>query len=299
MSSSLRKIFSVVFAALFAAVAMLQAEDWMRGALVVTSVTGEVILEEAGGESLQMDPTDRLPRAVSGLLQIRTKAKDAVFLKASNRISIYNEGAGFFAIERFEQDVTNSMDQGKSRMILNFRQGLLVVDNRALSETSQMIVVTPLGRMSVKNGWWSMEIAYDARRHLYDFSIKCADGVLRFTDRTGQTYTLRKGQRLVGAGTSASASIKVAESSAAESELFEEFVVMQADTQVDALSPAIFRSKMKQLKQVKNTVEETAEVPNSGSAKRPLVIEYAPQSAPVTPYRALIRAPSSYQADLF
>ena len=298
MSSSLHKVFSIAFAALFAALTMLQAEDWMRGAAVVTSVAGEVILEQVGGESLQMNPTDRMPLVVSGLLQISTKEKDSVFLKASNQISIYHEGAGFFAIERFEQDVaTSSMDLGKSRMILNFRQGLLVVDNRALSEASQMIVVTPLGRMSVKNGWWSMEIAYDARRQLYDFSIKCADGALRFTDLFGQTYTLRSGQRLVGAGTSASASIRVAESSAAESELFEEFEVMQADA--DALSPAIFRSKMKQLKQVKNTVGVTAAVPESDSAKRPLVIEYAPQSAPVTPHRALIRAPSSYQADLF
>lgn len=299
MSSSLRQVFSVTFAALFAAVTMLQAEDWMRGAAVVTSVTGEVILEQIGGESLQLNPTDRLPLAVSGLLQIRTKEKDAVFLKTSNQISIYHEGAGFFAIERFEQEVATSMDQGKSRMILNFRQGLLVVDNRALSEASQMIVVTPLGRMSVKNGWWSMEVVYDTRRRLYDFSIRCADGTLRFTDLLGQTYTLRRGQRLVAAGTSLSASIKVAESSAAENELFEEFEVMQAATEFDALSPTIFRSKMKQLGQVKNAVEETAERPNSGSAKRPLVIEYAPQSAPVTPHRALIRAPSSYQADLF
>ena len=297
MSSSLHKVFSVAFVALFAALTMLQAEDWMHGAAVVTSVTGEVILEQVGGESLQMNPTDRMPLLVSGLLQIRTKEKDAVFLKTSNQISIYHEGAGYFAIERFEQDVATSMDLGKSRMILNFRQGLLAVDNRALSEASQMIVVTPLGRMSVKNGWWSMENAYDSRRRLYNFSITCADGALRFTDLFGQTYTLRSGQRLVGAGTSASASIRVAESSAAESELFEEFEVMQADT--DALSPAIFRSKMKQLKQVKNTVEVTAAVPVSDSAKRPLVIEYAPQSAPVTPHRALIRAPSSYQADLF
>jgi hypothetical protein len=302
MSSFLRKAFSVVVAALFAAVAMLQAEDWMRGAVVVTSVTGEVTLEETGGESAQMHPTDLLPRAVSGLLQIRTKAKNAVFLKTSNRISIYNEGAGFFAIERFEQDVATSIDQGKSRMIFNIRQGLLVVNNRALSEDSQMIVVTPLGRMSVKNGWWSLEIAYDERRHIYDCSIKCADGVLRFTDQIGETYTLRKGQRMRGTGTSTRASFKVAENAEEDSELFEEFALMEADAEALALSSAIFRSKMKQLKQVKqvkNAVAVTAEVSEEGAVKRPLVIEYAPQSAPVTPFRAVISAPTSYQADLF
>jgi hypothetical protein len=32
-------------------------------------------------------------------------------------------------------------------------------------------------------------------------------------------------------------------------------------------------------------------------ARRPLLIEYAPQSPPVSPFRGLIRAPSLYEAD--
>jgi hypothetical protein len=292
MRSSLRKVFFILFAALFAAVAMLQAQDWMRGAVVVTSVAGEVMVEEAGGESLQMNPADSLPRAVSGLLQIRTKEKDAVFLKASNQISIYHEGAGFFAIERFEQDVGTSIDQGKSRLIFNFRQGLLMVDNRVLSDDSQMIVETPVGRISVKNGWWLMEIAYDQRSYRYDFSIECADGVLRFTGRNGNTYALRNRQRLRGAGESSHASIEV-------SEISDEFALMEADAVALQLSAEIFLPKMKRLRQVESEVAETYQAPEGSAVKRPLVIEYAPQSAAVTPFRAVIRAPSSVQADLF
>tara|TARA_B110000967_G_scaffold121792_1_gene124392 strand:- start:2806 stop:3705 length:900 start_codon:yes stop_codon:yes gene_type:complete len=299
MSSSLRKVFFILFAALFAAVAMLQAQDWMRGAVVVTSVAGEVIVEEAGGESLQMNPADSLPRAVSGLLQIRTKEKDAVFLKTSNQISIYHEGAGFFAIERFEQDVGTSIDQGKSRLIFNFRQGLLVVDNRVLSDDSQMIVETPVGRISVKDGWWLMEIAYDQRSYRYDFSIECADGVLRFTGRNGNTYALRNRQRLRGAGESSHASIEVSEISDEAGELFEEFALMEADAVALQLSAEIFLPKMKRLRQVESEVAETYQAPEGSAVKRPLVIEYAPQSAAVTPFRAVIRAPSSVQADLF
>lgn len=295
----MRKVCSVLFVALFAAVAMLHAADWMRGAVVVTSVAGDVILEEAGGASLQMHPADRLPRAVSGLLQIRTKAKDAVFLKTSNRISLYNEGAGFFAIERFEQDVGTSMDQGKSRLIFNFRQGLLVVDNRALSDDSQMIVETPVGRISVKDGWWLMKIEYDQRNYQYDFSIECADGVLRFTDRNGNGYTLRNSQRLRGAGESSRASIEVSKISDEAGELFEAFARMEADAAALELPSAIFLPKMKRLRQVESEVADTYQVPEGSTAKRPLVIEYAPQSAAVTPFRAVIRAPSSYQADLF
>ena len=299
MSSYLLKIFSVVAVGLFAAFVTLQAEEWMRGAAVVTSVTGEVVLEEVGGESLQMHPKDSLPRPVSGLLNVRTELKDAVFLKTSNRISIYNEGAGFFAIERFEQDVATSMDQGKSRMIFNFRQGLLAVDNRALSDASQMIVETPLGRISVKDGWWLMKIAYDERSHLYDFSIECADGVLRFTDKAGDTYTLRNGQRLRGAGASSRASIEVAEISDAGSEFFEEFAVLEVAAAALELSPEAFLQKMKSLKHAQTEVAATPEASEGSEAKRPLVIEYAPQSAAVTPFRAVIRPPSSYQADLF
>ncbi len=166
MSFQHLKAFFFISACLVAALVTVQAEQWMRGAVVVTSVMGEVILEEVGGESLQLHSADSLPRYVSGLLRVRTQPKDAVFLKTSNRISIYNEGAGFFAIERFEQDIATSMDQGKSRMILNFRQGLLAVDNRALSSDSKMIVETPLGHISVKNGWWLMRITYDERRHI-------------------------------------------------------------------------------------------------------------------------------------
>jgi hypothetical protein len=298
----MRKVFFILFAALFAAVAMLQAQDWMRGAVVVTSVVGEVIVEEAGGESLQIHATDRLPRAVSGLLQIRTKAEDAVFLKTSNRLSIYNKGAGFFAIERFEQDVGTSMDHGKSRLIFNFRQGLVVVDNRALSDDSQMIVETPVGRISVKNGWWLMSIVYDQRSDQYDFSIECADGVLRFTERNGNTYTLRNRQRLRGVGESLRVSIEVSEISEEAGELFEEFALMEAGAAALELSSEIFLPKMKRLRQVESGAAEPAQVaqrPEGSAAKRPLMIEYAPQSAAVTPFRAVIRAPSSDQADLF
>lgn len=299
MSIQRLKAFFLISMCLVAAFVAVQAEEWMRGSAVVTSVAGEVSLEEVGGESLQLHSADPLPRYVSGFLKVRTRPKDAIFLKTSNRISIYNEGAGFFAIERFEQDVATSMDQGKSRMILNFRQGLLAVDNRALSSDSQMIVETPLGRISVKNGWWLMRIAYDERSHIYDFSIECADGVLRFTGQGGDTYTLRNGQRLRGAGASSRPSIEVAEISDAGSEFFEEFTEMEAAAAALELPAAGFRPKMKPLKYVRVEDSAPAEVSAARTTKRPLVIEYAPQSAPVTPFRAVIRPPSSYQADLF
>ncbi|MFQ3243090.1 MAG: hypothetical protein ACI9A1_001082 [Lentimonas sp.] len=299
MNVTFRKDFFVILTCLCVAVAAGQAEQWMRGSAVVTSVQGEPRLEEVGGEALQLSPESPLPRHVLGLLQVRTEVGDSVFLKTSNRISIYNEGSGYFAIERFEQDIEKSMDAGKSRMILNFRQGLLAVDNRALSDDSQMIVETPLGRISVKNGWWLMEIAFDERSHIYDFSIECADGVLRFTDLTGDTYTLRNGQRLRGAGASGRPSIEVAEISDEASELFEHFTAMEIIVAELDLPTEAFRASMKSMQLTNRGTDGPAEVTAARGSKRPLLIEYAPQSVPVTPSQAVIRPPSSYQADLF
>ncbi len=271
----------------------------MRGAAAVTLVQGEPLVEEIGGEALELSFESALPQYVHGLLKIRTEAGDSVFLKTSNHISIYNEGAGYFAIERFEQDLTQSIDEGKSRLIFNFREGLLAVDNRALSDDSQMIVETPLGRISVKNGWWLMEIAYDERSHIYDFSIECADGVLRFTDLTGDSYTLRNGQRLRGAGASGRPSIEVGEISEDASELFEDFAGMERSVAALDLSAEAFRAQMKPMQVSRSDAEASTAATEARGSKRPLLIEYAPQSAPVTPFRAVIRPPSSYQADLF
>lgn len=298
MSVHFIKAFFLIPACFLAACAVANGEEWMRGAAVVASVSGEVSLEEVGSAVLQL-PEGSLPHYMSGLLKVKAELKGSVFLKTSNQISIYNEGAGFFAIERFEQEVSESMDQGKSRMILNFRQGLLVVDNRALSDDSQMIVETPLGRISVKNGWWLMRIGYDERSRIYDVSIECADGVLRYTDKKDHAYTLRRGQRLRGAGASSRLSIEVGEISDDARESFEAFTQLETGLAALELSNEAFRFKMKSLNNIEPVSLVMPEVSEIRSNKRPLLIEYAPQSEPVTPFRAVINPPFGYQADLF
>ena len=299
MSVSFCKATFVLLAGLSVMCSAGQAEQWLRGAAAVTVVRGEPQVEEVGAEALELSGESSLPQYVQGLLKVATAIGDSVLLSTSNQLSIYNEGPGYFAIERFEQEVAESLDTGKSRMILNLRQGLVAVDNRALSDNSQMIVETPVGRMSVKNGWWLMEIAYDERSHIYDFSIECADGVLRFTDLTGDSYTLRNGQRLRGAGASARPSIEVGEISEDASELFEEFAAMQLSVAELGLPVEMFRAEMQSMHLSQSGPDASIHGAEARGSKRPLLIEYAPRSAPVTPYRAVIRPPSSYQADLF
>jgi hypothetical protein len=299
MSVHFIKAFCLILVCWAALCATVNGEEWMRGAVALTTVAGEVSVAEIGSDPVKIQAEDVVPLYFSGLLKVESGLDGSVFLQTSNRISIYNEGAGFFAIERFEQDIEESMDQGKSRMILNLRQGMLVVDNRALSEDSQMIVETPIGRISVKNGWWMIRIRYDDRSRIYDVSIECADGVMRFTDKREDTYTLRKGQRLRGAGASARLSIEVGEISDEAGELFEEFALLEADTASLGLSSDAFRLKMRPLNNTEsNNAAAVVEV-EARSNKRPMLIEYAPQSKPVTPFRAVIYPPTGYQADLF
>lgn len=301
MSVSILKLFWVVPVLVFAPRIVAHAEEWMRGAVAVASVAGDVVVEEVSGEPLQLSAAQELPLYLSGLLKVRSERRsDAVFLEASNQVSMYHAGAGFFAIERFGQEVGAVAQQGKSRMILNLRQGLLVVDHRAMNEGSQMIVETPLGRITAKQGWWLMEIAYDLSGHVYDFSIECADGVLRFTDGPGATYTLRSGQRLTGAGTSVRPAIQVSELSERASQWFEAFSVLQGEADTLQLSAQTFAAKMQPMGAIMS--QERAAAPLESSAtpeQRPLIIEYAPQSPPVSPFRAVIRKPSLYEADLF
>lgn len=299
MKASFRQRIFVAFAVLCVSYGSGQAEQWMHGAVAVTMVEGEPSLVATGATTHGVTLSTALPQYVPGLLKVRTEAGDSVFLTTSNQISIYNEGVGYFAIERFEQDVAESMDSSKSRMIFNFRQGLLAVDNRALSDDSQMIVETPLGRISVKNGWWMMQIDCVERSHIYDFSIECADGVLRFTDLSGDTYTLRNGQRLKGAGASARPSIEVGRMSEDAGEFFEGFAELEGSAADLDLSAEALQAQMQPITMRRSSAETSTAATEIRDSKRPLLIEYAPQSAPVTPYRAVIRPPSSYQADLF
>jgi hypothetical protein len=274
---------------------LMSAETWMTGSVVIESIEGSVSLEVVGADSVELNVVE-IPQYTLGLLRVRAEGESAVLLRTSNQISIYNAGPGFFAIERFEQMAdaridlnTNGEEQGQSHMILHLREGELVVDSRKLNEASQLIIEVPMGRISVRNGWWLMRI-----------SIECADGVLRFTDRLGASYTLRGGQRLSGVGSSERPSIEVAEITEEGREAFDRFSARLVSVSTAKLSWAAFQEEMKPTINLSTQVDPViSSARKSESDKRPLLIEYAPQSSPVTQFRAVIRPPSAGQADLF
>jgi hypothetical protein len=244
-----------------------------------------------------------------GLLSVEAATGGEVFFKTSNHVMIYNHGAGFFAIERFEQQANfegdwflSERELGQSRMIFNLRYGTLIVDSRALSESSQLTVETPFGRISVKNALWMIDITKDERKHIYSFDIQCMAGALRLTDHQGSTYKIRTGQRISGVGASSAPSVEIAEITASGFEIFENFKSLAAEVDTISISPQALVAATKRVSSQAAVEPKAARpIPESGEndGRRPLLIEYAPLSAPVTPFRGVTRPPSEYEADLF
>jgi hypothetical protein len=299
-------VFPLLLVCVLTLAGVASAADWMTGAVVVELVEGAVVLEEVGADSAELEIV-QLPQYTSGLLRLRTQADGAVFFRTSNSISVYNEGPGFFAVERFEQEVDargefdlTGEESGQSRMILHMREGLLVVDSRGLGDLSRVIVEVPLGRISVNKGWWMMQISQHERTKAYSFSLACADGVLRFTDRKGAKYTLSAGQRLSGVGSSERPSIAVAEISTEARSAFQRFSDLAATLATEELSAVALRAKMNPMVNVTKKVDPLLGTTRKTPAgKRPLIIEYAPQPPPVSESRGIICPPLADQTDLF
>ena len=299
MSIYLRNIRGLIALCWFVVSVTVHAETWMRGSVALLFLTGEVTVQESGEASRQLHAIDPLPQHVSGLLKIQAELGNASFLKTSNQVFMHHIGPGAVAIERFEQAIGPFAGAGKSRMILHFRRGVLVLDTRALSAGSQMIVETPIGRIAANNAWWLIEMSYDEYNQTYYFSIECADGVLHLNALNDMSYSIGSGQRLNGAGLSSNPSIEASEISNAGRQLFDQFATSVAESVAFELSVDVFRAKMVPITSGPRSVSELSELSVEGRSARPLLIEYAPRPTPLIPFRAVIRPPSEHEADLF
>ena len=183
------------------------AVERVRGGLTLHEVTGQVDLKELG----KVVPlrVGQMPITTMGLIECEARSGSSAFFTASNRTAIYFRGSGSFAVERFEQVMpqlsdwnADTVEASQSWMIVNFRGGDLIVDNRNMLESSQFLVETPIGRLATKGSLWQMRILFKPRSQIFDFTITCAEGRVRFTDLQGKQYTLYRGQRLGGVGSS-------------------------------------------------------------------------------------------------
>ena len=144
-----------------------------------------------------------------------------------------------------------------------------------------------------------MRILFKPRSQIFDFTITCAEGRVRFTDLQGQQYTLYTGQRLGGVGSRMIPSVEVGEITKRSLEQMQ--LYQQLASQYSA-STNNLTHYLGNLHVIEQTARRTSELPLAdrlNSARRPIVIEYAKEPEPVTPFRGEVKPPSAYQADLF
>jgi len=285
--------------------APLNAEDWVRGSLYLHEVDGEITLAELGEDPFVVGMA-QAPLATSGLVNCSAAYGSSAFFSTSNRSWIYFEGSGSFAVERFEQIAPDAAawaaepeETEQSRMIINFRSGTLIMDSRNMAESSQSLIETPLGRITVKRALWQMNIVFDPRSQIFDFTITCSSGRVRFTDLSGQQYTLRNGQRLAGAGSRTQPSIEVGEKTERSDEQMERFRILSEAHAEASDDLELYLGRMQAISQAAAQAPTTRSLQTRESKRRPIVIEYAKEPEAVTPFRGEIKPPSDWQADLF
>ena len=300
MLSSLPKLVPV----LLLLASYCEAKVTVRGAMILHELSGDVSISHMGKEEVNFF-VNQMPVPMQGLIGCRANNGSYVFLSASNRSTILFEGNGSFTIDRFEQAIPDLVDwqssqkeASQSRVILNFREGKITIDNRDMFDSSQYLVETPLGSIKASGALWQMHISFDPGSQRFDFRISCRDGLVRFTDFTGKTYTLRNGQRLSGAGSQSDPSIEVgaiAERTNNQIQLFLEI----ARTHSPSISNlAAYEPHFQVIEQ--DQIEGNKPIAKSDKAMPvPIVIEYSNDPPVVTPFRGEVGVPSIDEMDLF
>jgi len=293
-----RALVGLALTAIFAARA--EADGWYRGAVVLDEAQGEATLRRVGGETVRLSDAD-LPYYLPGLLQMESSQPATLRLNTSNGVPLFWSGPGYFAFERFDQFLTGGKPAAEiSRMRLNLREGLLIVDSRPMAAGSQLIVETPLGRIQAVEALWLLSIDYDMGSRMYQFTIACLAGSIRFIDRRDEVYPLRQGQRLAGVGSANHPAIEVSEIDQAARELIDE-----AGFSVDSTGePAELRPFLSHMEALPRREARLSEMPGAvpateGAGERRFIIEYAPPAPERTPFRGKVRPPSQFESDLF
>lgn len=269
----------------------LLAEVELRRASVAALVRDPAVSVTAASrdpfEGARVSPES--PVYFGGLFNARATQAGELLIRSSNGIDFYFEGPGFFGIDRFDQSFAPGADSEglvpeQTRLIMNLREGVLLVDSREVSSDAQILLEAPFGSVSAPRALWSISIEYDYRSQRYDFTIASAEGTLRLTDRQGQTYTLYAGQRLAGAGGYNNPAIEIGEPTSDTRERFEAFLLRRSSMALTNLDEAGFRREMIDLPDVVESISLETE----RSGKRPMIIELAPAPRPLTPFRGVI-----------
>mgnify|MGYP005844679001 CR=1 FL=1 len=279
----------------------LLAEVELRRASVAALFRDPAVSVTAAGEDPFRDAPEVTPESpvyFGGLFTARATQAGELLLRSSNGIDFHFEGPGFFGIDRFDQvfapgDRSGGLVPEETRLIMNLREGDVLVDSREVSSDAKILLEVPFGRVSGNRALWFISIEHDDRSQRYDFTIASAEGTLRLTDRQGEIYTLYAGQRLAGAGAYDNPGIEIGEPTSDTRERFEEFLLRRNSIKLAKLDAARLRRAMVDLPDP----EDRSGRKTKRSGKQPLFIKPAPAPKPLTFFRGVI-APENPSEDV-
>ena len=219
----------------------------------------------------------------------------------SNGVALRFSGEGVFSVDRFESLASAAEEGGRSagenlgHMILNLRRGKLLIDNRSLSENSKFLVETPVGRISFVKGVFLLEIIHDSRSSVYNFSVASAQGTARFSDFDNEPYLIYAGQQITGTGTHSSPSVGVGAQTGRVREQLKAFTEVLSLLDKNPIDRSKLRSHTAELQRTEDASTQAAAMvlpERHTDNRRPIVIEYAPSSEPISPLRAEVQPPT-------
>ena len=276
------------------------ATEWWQGAFIIRKYTEGIDAQLFGGQQIDFDSAIT-PIHSLGLIRLSANEGESIFLSGSNGLSIYFEGLGDLAIERFEQLKTvNSNTIGPSNVIINYRSGLLFLDNRSESQGSNLIIETPVGRLILTNSLMCFKINQNTKNQLIDFSFHSVEGTLSYFHPDGSTYSIFQGQRMLGVGTFNSPTIEITESLPDMKRDIERFKSMLEKNIISADEFVGLQSYMKKINRKEASNEGFVYSESTlNDEKRSIVIEYVPRPEPVEFYRGVLKSLSLEEMELF
>lgn len=280
---------TILLASNVVVLALLPAESLRQGAFVVLEKAGDIrisnYLEDVNESNLVAGETR------SGLCKITASQGAKAYVLASNGMIIAFEGAGSFSIERIEQTLAeaNKSLGGESRVILELKDGSLLVDTTRYESNANVVVETSFGRMMLDDkSELIIAITENKKRKRYNLEIECNGGNARFLDREGRSYELTNGQRLSGYSKIDSLSLGFSQLSYSAQSQFRRHdeklsTLPLADYNIESFKP--FMSLLGGMDVISGGTEVTA--PSSLESSRPIIIELAPSAVPTLPIRAI------------
>lgn len=286
---------------------LVTAEAWVRGsAVVVEASSGVEVSVPASGETYD---SFEQPTYLSGIFSSHAQPGSSALIYTSNGMTLSFRGEGHFSVERFEgvfggtkDEATDRLEETRSRMILNLRRGELLIDSRSLTDDSRFVVETPFGRISSVKAILLIRVEFDYRSDIYDFTISCAEGVVRLQDLRRQSYSIYAGQRIAGAGSYVAPAVEVGDQTDQIREKFERFFATLERLEIQKIDRGELLARTEALPDLDDPGTTSFRLSQERPAKddkRPRVIEFAPRADRITPFRGKIEPPSDDQADLF